>query len=112
MSHFEQDPFCPRHGRRSRPTLTPGLRCLCSKILMAAAGVTVADSIEDAFMLGFDQGTKGGVPADRVRECAMCLQPFYVRDVAIGESGKSVPSLGMCCDKCVSVSEDRRRSSE
>jgi hypothetical protein len=31
------DPFCPRHGRRSRPAETPGLRCDCLETLLDAA---------------------------------------------------------------------------
>lgn len=30
MENTNDDPFCPRHGRASRPTLTDGLRCDCS----------------------------------------------------------------------------------
>lgn len=27
----DADPFCPRHGRRSRPIEVPGLHCDCSR---------------------------------------------------------------------------------
>jgi hypothetical protein len=30
-SHITDDPFCPRHGRKSRPVTIDGLRCDCSQ---------------------------------------------------------------------------------
>lgn len=32
---YEDDPFCPRHGRESRPTDTPGLRCDCKPAMVS-----------------------------------------------------------------------------
>src|SRR5258708_15573938 len=30
----DDDPFCPRHGRASRPSEIPGLRCDCNRTAM------------------------------------------------------------------------------
>lgn len=41
MAEQPTDPFCPRHGRASRPTLTPGLRCDCEANQRAAMGYPI-----------------------------------------------------------------------
>lgn len=102
MADQDRDPFCPRHGRKSRPTLSPGLRCDCLEILLAAVAPLregkwvvgtfshrllhdvreglkerVDRAIAEAVLAAYALGLAGGVPPDKVVNCAKCSKAFY-----------------------------------
>lgn len=48
---FGEDPFCPRHGKTSRPIEVPGLRCDCEENLRPAPSCDVLDCENSAVAL-------------------------------------------------------------
>ena len=109
------DPFCPRHGRASRPAETPGLRCDCPAVVAAAAGPlkrgkwasvvmgevgdTVSEAsiyavqerinraVDEALMAGYRLGLDGGAARDRVHTCIECGKPWLVPESLIESNG-------------------------